>query len=210
MTVFQEHPGLLQRFRDGARDAFEVVYRRYCTDVFRLLRRGFVTGNPPTGVPPLEEDRSLELVQEVFVRAFDERARLAYDGLRPYRPYVLRIAKNLRIDVARRDRHDASESLRNPESGQIDFDEIAESSQAISPGEYENELHWKARLKATHEFLRTLPELERTFVNLRFVEEQPQLAVAAALQITRRRVRTLEERVQKQLQQYLATCGLVG
>src|SRR5262249_25624764 len=40
-------------------------------------------------------------VQEVFARAFSPAARLAYDGLRPYRNYLFTIARNLVIDATR-------------------------------------------------------------------------------------------------------------
>jgi RNA polymerase sigma-70 factor (ECF subfamily) len=208
MTVFQEHSGLLKRFRDGCREALEVVYRHYFSDVFRLFRRGFVTGTPPTSVPALDDDRSGELVQEVFLKAFDERGRLAYDGLRPYRPYLLRIAKNLRIDVARRERHRVAEGDGNAAGPGIDIDQVADEGSAILPGGYEETLDWQAKLQATQEFVAGLPDIERRFVTLRFVDEQPQADVAAALKVTRRRVRTLEKRIQDRLQQHLHARGL--
>ncbi len=43
-----------------------------------------------------------DLIQEVFVRAFSEKGRLAYDGLRDYEPYICTIARNLLIDRARK------------------------------------------------------------------------------------------------------------
>ena len=43
-------------------------------------------------------------MQEAFRRAFEERARSAYDGLRPYRRYLLTITRNLVIDQLRKQR----------------------------------------------------------------------------------------------------------
>src|SRR6478672_2492853 len=82
---------LLSAFRAGERAALERVYLAYVDDVFRLIAVGFER-NP-------HEQRSL--VQDVFVRAFSDRARLGFDGIRPYRPYLLTIARNVLVDRAR-------------------------------------------------------------------------------------------------------------
>ncbi|MFC1642366.1 RNA polymerase sigma factor [Myxococcota bacterium] len=208
MTVFQDHPGLLERFRHGCRQAYETVYRRYYTDVFRLLRRGFVTGRPPCCVPPLDEERVLELSQEVFLRAFDERARLGYDGLRPYRPYLLRIAKNLCIDVARRENRVTAAGGASDSGDVLDFDRLLEQGETIPAPDVEETLDWGARLVATRSFLAGLPELEHRFVTLRFVEEHSQATVAAMLNVTRRCVRTLEKALPRQLEKHLVQQGL--
>lgn len=208
MTLFEEQPGLLQRFRDGDRSAFEALYRRYFSDVFRLFSRGFVTGNPPSSVPGLEESQAQEHLQEVFLRAFDDRARMAYDGLRPYRPYLLRIAKNLRIDVARRERHLCSGDSSGARSRGVDIDRLIEEASPPSPRNLDEELHVHTRLRATRDFVDGLSEVERQFVQLRFVEEHPQASVANQLNITRRKVRSLETSIQQQLLEYLAARGL--
>lgn len=208
MTIFEEMPGLLQRFRDGAKDAYEAVYRRYFSDVYRLFCRGFVTGTPPCSVPALTEEQALEHLQEVFLRAFEQRARTGYDGLRPYRPYLLRIAKNYRIDVFRRERHVESERGPNDESGRVDLDRMMDLSSPIAPLDIEGSHHHQSQLEQTQIFLSGLSEDERRFVTLRFVQEQPQAVVAANLGVTRRKVRTLEAQIQRQLQQHLAQQGL--
>ena len=57
------------------------------------------------GVP--DTDAEHDLVRETFVRAFAEKARSSFDGLRPYRPFLLRITKNLMIDRFRSRRNSA-------------------------------------------------------------------------------------------------------
>src|SRR5512145_1020897 len=182
MPIFEEQPDLLRRFRDGDRAAFEVLYKRYFADVYRLLCRGFTTGSPPCSVPALSEEQTLDHLQEIFLRAFDERARLGFDGLRPYRPYLLRIAKNYRIDVARHERHLVTDgSSRRAHT--IDIDRVIDGALPIEPPDYEQELHLRSQLQQTQAFISTLSELERAFVTLRFAEEKSQQAVAVTMGI---------------------------
>src|SRR5215218_7911539 len=81
---------LLMRFRDGERDALLVVYRAFVTEVETLCRRGFILDG--LKVPPLPGPMVMDVVQDVFLKAFSQSARLAYDGLRPYRPFLLQLA----------------------------------------------------------------------------------------------------------------------
>ncbi len=76
------------------------VFRHYVNDVALVLRLGFRLGQTRVGGIG-DVDRERELTQDVFIRAFAPRARLAFDGLSPYRPYLLQIARNLMIDQAR-------------------------------------------------------------------------------------------------------------
>ena len=104
MTVFEARPRLLQAFRMGERPALRTVYLHYVDDVFALARHGFLlSGTPPRRIPGESDgERVRDTVQQVFVRAFARRARMAFDGVRRYRPYLLTIAKNLCVDLARR------------------------------------------------------------------------------------------------------------
>jgi len=99
--LFVDKPELLRAFRAGERDALERVYWAYVDAVAQVARYGARLGERAavTGAP--REDWG-DLVQETFSRAFGERARLAYDGLRPYRPYLLTICRNLLAEGARR------------------------------------------------------------------------------------------------------------
>lgn len=101
MTVFLDNRALLDAFRRGDRAALTEVYRRYVDEVAGVVRHGFALGGKAVrGVR--EVDCQRDLVQEVFVRCFSEAARKGYDGISPFRPYLLRIAKNLMIDEARK------------------------------------------------------------------------------------------------------------
>src|SRR5262249_46673899 len=160
----------------GERQALGQVYFHYVEEVARLVRFGFVIEARSLripGAPDIETEQ--ELVQEVFVRAFSESARLSYDGIRPYRPYLLRIAKNLLID-------------RQRNKGQmISFDENQEEplslgadSSAPPPtpsGGTEETLHWQKLSTATSDYVASLNSELREFIRLRFDDERSQQEV---------------------------------
>lgn len=88
MDVVSEEK-LVGRCKGGEREAYGILVRRYARDVFAVCFG--VLGNVADA-----EDAA----QEAFVRGFVEIGRLrAGDG---FRPWILRIARNLCIDVLRR------------------------------------------------------------------------------------------------------------
>ena len=82
--------GLLQRFRTGERQALEAVYRAYVDSVARAvsgaLRR--YCGEALLGGWRGVAGELPDLVQEVFTRAFEPDARLRFDGVRDFAPYL--------------------------------------------------------------------------------------------------------------------------
>ena len=197
----------LKRFREGDTLALREVYDAHVEEIHRLARCGFsIAGPPPRQVPPLRDVASQkDFVQEVFVRAFGERARAAYDGLRPYRPYLLQIARNLRIDQVRRSGKELL-SLDDPRGP--DIDALIESRDVTWTEPLEDDLHLRQLEAAAEEFVNTQDDETREFVRLRFVEELSQAEAAERAGVTRRRVRTLEARVQHDLRAYLRRLGL--
>lgn len=202
MTIFSGNRPLLDAFRQGHREALSSVYRAYVDEVATLIRRGFTVDAARVSVPGVAEpQRQRDLIQDVFVRAFDERARLAYDGVSPFRPWLMRIAKNAVIDEWRK-------------TGRLIALEDAAASKTVSeldavlPVSPEEEFTWEALRKATRAFCATLePPLPR-FVQLRFEEENSQADVAKALGVSRRQIRTWEEVVRRRLRRHLAALGL--
>lgn len=185
----------LLAFREGKPEVLARVYHALVDDVFRLCALGFVTKNG-TIRPERDADEQRAIVQDVFVRAFAERARLAYDGLRPYRPYLLTIAKNVMIDRAR---NRSTELARTTE---VDVDDIIATDAPIA-GEIEEAAEQQQLRAKAAAYVQTLDDELRTFVRLRFEEELSQAEVADQLGVTRRRVRTLEARVTKGLRRFL-------
>ena len=194
MTVFPRDRELLDSFRRGERDALTAVYRRYVDQVAVLVRRGFLVGSGGAVRGIREHDRQADLVQEVFVRAFSAQARSSFDGVSPYGPYLLRIAKNLMIDEARR-----AGRMAPAEAGRSALDEAA----GVEPFSPEDDLEWRRLREATRAFCSTLSEGLRRFVQLRFEEGRSQRDVAEARQVSRRRARTWEQEGRDGLRRHL-------
>lgn len=203
---------LLDAFRRGDRDALARVYRAHIDEVELVVRRGFVVGaNAEHRVPGMGvDDEVRDVVQEAFVRAFAPKAREAYDGLRAYRPYLLRIVKNLMIDRARA-------SNRRPvladERGVGDIDAAIHRDQSLrldAPMGAEDALHWKRLREAYHEYQESMDTEERELVRVRYEDGLSQRDAADALGVSRRRVRTVEERIKDGLTRFLRERGLWG
>lgn len=201
MTVFEGHRARLDGFRRGEREVLALVYDHYVDVVATLVLRGFSSGEPPVRVPGVTAaEGQADLVQESFLKAFAPDARLAYDGLSPFRPWLLRIARNLMIDRGRR-------SGRLVVSSEVANASVEEAEPL--PAAPEEELEWKRLREATVAFCATLDPALRRFVQLRFEEGVSQAGVAEALGMTRRKVRTLEQWVRDALRQHLESTGNV-
>jgi RNA polymerase sigma factor CnrH len=74
---------------DGRQSAYSELMRRHREPVFRLLRG-----------QTADADAALDLTQQTFIAAFSALAR--YDGDRPFRAWITRIAFNKAHDWARR------------------------------------------------------------------------------------------------------------
>lgn len=200
MTLFAHDRDLLDRFRRGERAALARVFEHYVDDVATLARRGFtIESIGHVVVRGAGREGEVELVQETFAKAFAEKARLAYDGVSPYRPYLLRITKNLMIDRYRTEQKEG----RTVALDAVDLD-------AIQPATDDPpDPLWQKLAAATAEFVATLDPLARDIVKLRFDEGASQDRVADALGCTRRKVRTVERDVQKGLRSWLKRQGLL-
>ena len=191
--MLEDDRELLDAFRRGERDALARVYMAHFAEVEIVVRRGFVTGaSAEHRVPGLgADDEARDLIQECFLRAFSKEARAAYDGLRPFRPYILRIVKNLMIDRARK-------SNRRPvladDVGAGDIDAAVDRNQPLhqdAPMPQDEALHWKRLREAYEEYARGFDDEELDLIRLRFEEGLSQRDAAAQLGASRRRVRTV-------------------
>ena len=206
MTIFADNRDLLDRFRRGDREALAEVYYRFVDDVATLARRGFtMESSGHVYVRGADADGERELVQDTFVKAFAEKARLAFDGISPYRPYLLRITKNLMIDRYRAAQH---ATVVIDETGVGDIDQLLSANAALAMGDEPEDLHWKQLRGATNEYVATLDDESRQLIALRFVEELSQDETAQRMKCTRRRVRTVEDRVVEGLRKSLQKRGL--
>ncbi len=208
MPVFLENRGLLERFRSGERNALADVYRFYFQDVYRLAQCGFVTRLGVRASSLGSEADRLDFTQDVFVKAFSPNARSSYDGLRPYRPFLLQIARNLRVDQLRQAGREPSCGNRAPELD-LDIDALIETNAAWPEARAEDpDLHWQRLLQEVASALDSLAPEVQALARLRFIEELSQVEVAAQLGTTRRHVRTLESRLLSAIRRHLARAGL--
>lgn len=182
------------------------VYRRYVGEVEGWVRKGFFDqkkGIRAFGIA--NYDVQLEIIQEVFLRAFSERARLAYDGVRPYHNFLFSISRNVIIDFSRKRKTDALGHVSNlpreresapPEGSLDDYAPVVED-------DMEEKLHWQRCLEASEVYITTLNDIKQQFIRMRFQQELPQEEVAKALGLSRWKVRSLERRLQVDLTDHL-------
>jgi RNA polymerase sigma factor (sigma-70 family) len=193
MPVFREDPELLRAYREGRRDALERVYRHYVRIVERYLR-AFARTSRDAALG--EGDAIADLLQEVFVRAFSAGARQGYDGLRDFGPYLTTIARNCFLDTVR----------ARGQIGPKDWQELSLALEsAPEPPEVSCEPKTFAVLNA---YLEALPARLRGVYEQRFVLGKSQEEASAALNLSRRAIRTAENTLRKGLRRALVRAGI--
>lgn len=196
MSFFANDPEALARFRAGERGTLALVYQHYVRDVARSLRAGFpaLSADGPSFIPGLESIFDVECgCHEVFMRAFGDSARHAFDGRRPYATYLRRIARNWRIDLHRR---------RAP---WVTADGLAEvpSAEAGPARQFAD-----AELAELIErFVEGLSERDGGYYIARFREGLTQQDAAASRGMTRIQGRRIEHRLKRDLLEYLDRHG---
>jgi RNA polymerase sigma-70 factor (ECF subfamily) len=192
MPLFRDNPELLVPFREGQPRALEVVYRFYVrpTDSYLRALARF------TQVAELAQPSAIaDLLQEVFVRAFSGQARSSYDGLREFSPYLNTIARNCFMDALRRRRKEVLQ-LRDDEPR---LELGTESSQVYDP----------KILAVLRAYLNDLPPELRGIYEQRFVSGVSQDIACLKLGISRRTLRTGEDRLRSGLRKALQLAGLL-
>jgi RNA polymerase sigma-70 factor (ECF subfamily) len=171
--------------------------------VLAYLSRGFrVRTDWETGavhIGPLDLDAAH---QETFVRAFSERVRQAYDGVRPFEGFLLTIARSAAVDTLRSMGKLARSSVPLDDTPEVD----ALKGEHGSPEDSALESETRALVTA---FLSRLSPEERRFADLRFVERRSQEQTGAALGLSRQEVRTREARLKRALAEYLVAEGWI-
>jgi RNA polymerase sigma factor (sigma-70 family) len=209
-VILLEKRELLDGFRRGDKKALLSVYRHYVGDVTRFLMRGFSfnSAGKICSFRGFHGGYEIEAaIQEVFRRAFEERARLAYDGINPYRPYLLRIARNLVIN----DLKAKEPILFRFRAGQPVVLEPAEEetveslpAQARSPEE-EAEIREVAKLVTA--FKARLSPRERGVFEHRFEKGLSAEKAGEELELTRSQVRTTETKLRRDFLAHMQSSG---
>jgi RNA polymerase sigma-70 factor, ECF subfamily len=193
---------MLEGYRRGDHATLETLYRQLSGPVLRYLSRGFrVSG--ATGqaqVSPLDLDAAH---QETFVRVFSESARLRYDGLKPFEPYVMAIARSAAVDVLR------AQGKLQRES--VPLDDLAEHDAPHDPTSSPEAAVLRAEADAVVKgFLATLSEEDLRFANARFVEGLSQEKAGAQCGLSRQEARTREARLKAACLSHLAQRGFLN
>jgi RNA polymerase sigma-70 factor (ECF subfamily) len=195
---------VLDAFRRGEPEALTRVYRAYAGPVARYLARSFSVRGHGTGSTGIRLS-ALDLEdahQETFVRAFSERLRKSYDGLRPYEGFLCVIARSTAIDLLRSKGKVAHDSVAIEDEGSPMM-----GVEKRSPEEQTLEAELK---RVVRTFLETLDPQLRQLAELRFAEGQAQESCAETLGLTRSEVRTREKRVREAFAAHLAAVGWGG
>ncbi len=198
MPLLTEDRALLAAFRAGERSALETVYHHYVAGVARRLRMGFAVGGARGAVlfgfhQPFELESAL---QEVFLRAFKESARLSYDGLRPYKDFLAGITKHVALDELRRRSRRRTESMSD-----LDLDRVALIDPEVSP---EATLESKQAIQTVSTFLeKECDERDRRLYELRYHDERSQEDVARTAGLTRIQIRRWETKFRSRMLKYL-------
>ena len=196
MTVFAGDEDLLRRFRAGDRQALSTVYWHY-VDAVELFLRRCLAGAQRRGWRPDAE--LADIMQDVFVKAFSERARIAYDPAREYRPFLLTIARNVLVD---RLRTSAREVRLDGAAVEALADGLGAAADPPAP--------WAdpQAMLVVEGYVAALSDSERAVYRERYERCRSQEHTAHALGITRQRVRTLENKLRTGLSRALARAQL--
>ncbi len=193
MPIFRNQPALLIAFRQGERAALEAVYRAYVRAVERYLR----ALARRTGAHELGQASAIaDLLQDVFIRAFSAAGRNGFDGIRDYAPYLTSIARNCFIDAQRARGREVPTS---PDDLSLAVDEAAE----VDGGGCDPKT-----AAVVSAFVGALgPQLKRIYEE-RFVLGRSQEVASAQLGLSRRAIRTGENRLRVGLRKALVRAGI--
>ena len=203
---FKEDPTLLQGFREGTSSALDRVYRAFAKPLRNFVVRGFAfkSGSRDLYFRGAWADSDLDdIVQETFRRAFGERARQSFDGVRPYKNYLFTIARNAVInDLTARNRQipvgDAllgdsfNENMTPLEAW------IHAHRNTMAPDEGNSSHDRLENLEVyglVEAFLESLDSTEQRFFQLRFLAHLSQEKTAKRMEWNRAKVRKLETKL---------------
>jgi RNA polymerase sigma-70 factor (ECF subfamily) len=173
-------------FKRGDRAALARVFHCYADDVARQVRATRVHEHEVEG-----------LVHDVFVKAFGERSRSSWDGLRPFGAWLNTMTRNLLIDRARRERRT---DPRAPDDLPVVVDDAPDAAAQHDAGEL-------AAALAT--FRAALNDDERALFTTRFADELSLAATAKALGWSEIRVRKLDTALRARLLEHLRARGFL-
>jgi len=198
MSLLVEDRDLLEGFRQGKAEALDRVYRHYGPRLARAIRQGFTVSSSggPLHIRGTTSQFELDgVIQEVFSRAFSERARQSYDGLRPYIDFLVGIGRHVILDQGRR--QTGREVL-------LDFNatEWTQPDEA-QPSAEESLVDQSARALVRRFLEEECDDRDRRLYLLRFQEDLAQEGTAKAVGLTRIQIRRWETKFRGRLLRFL-------
>jgi len=158
--------GLLAAFRQGQREAFGVLVRRYEGELYGYLRRYLGDG-----------DLADDVFQNTFLQVFTKIRH--YEAGRPVRPWLYTIATNQAIDALRRaGRHQAiSLDLEREETRAADVPQLLGFLESRGPSPLEH-VQGEERRQLVRASVDRLPDFLRQVVILAYYQGLPYKEIA--------------------------------
>ncbi len=206
MDLLQDDQQLRRRFREGERDALVAVYDHYAPQLIAKLRPGIRYWRQGRAQRVGRDDPRLEfedIIQQTFLQAFEEAARLRYAGTGPYLHYLLSIARNV-----------ALQALRRREIPAEEVELAATASRAGGENASFDDPSWEIQRheieKLARDFVDSLSGQERRIFESRFIEKRPRTEVMADLKLTEMRARYREKKVLGRFVKHLRKHGYLA
>jgi len=158
----------MERYKDGDKDAFEILYRRYEKPVLDLIYRMVI-----------DASAAESLCQEAFYRVVKSRKR--YQATSQFKTWLFQIAINLCRDRLRRMKHRSHLSLNAPVRSQNDGGiELQDRISDPAPGAAANleSAQLESLVKAA---ISSLPEEEHLVVVMKEYQGMPYSEIAEVL-----------------------------
>ena len=179
------------KYRDGDKDAFEMLYRKYEKPVLDLIYRMV-----------MDASEAESLCQDTFYRVV--KARKTYKATARFKTWLFQIAINLCRDRMRRMKHRSHRSLNAPVISQDDAGiELQDCLSDPAPGAAANleSAHLESLIKAA---VASLPEDEHLVVVMREYQGMPYSEIAEVMNCPVSTLKSHNHRAHQKLKKILS------
>jgi RNA polymerase sigma-70 factor (ECF subfamily) len=168
MKILRTDEELMLRYKDGDKNAFEMLFRRYEKPVLDFIYRMLI-----------DASAAESLCQETFFRVVKSKKK--YKATAQFKTWLFQIALNLCRDRMRRMKHRSHLSLNNPVKAQTDRDiQLQDLILDPSPGIAEN-FESGERESLIKSAIASLPEEEHLVVVMKEYQGMPYSEIAEIL-----------------------------
>jgi RNA polymerase sigma factor (sigma-70 family) len=213
MTLLIGDRALLEAFRQGKTEALTRVYEEYAPALGVFISRGFTFSSQGRTLRFAGYQQPFDLenvLQETFVRAFSVSARLAYDGLTPYRNYLTAIARNLVLSEMRRREVAMSQLVREVDGESPALEDLSELGPVLgsAPEPTAEAEFLRQELSRLYEsFIEKLDPTRQIFFRARFEEKLNQVEAGKRSGLSHMQSRTLEAKLRKSFLKFMQSRG---